>query len=206
MEVGSIDFVALNRKARRGQDSWARAAREGGWRSRAVFKLQEIDTKHKLFRRGTCVVDLGAAPGAWSQYALSRVGKSGYVVAIDLLEMQPLPGVDILRGDVRAPEGVKCLRDCLGDRRVDLVISDMAPNITGIASVDMPAALELARVADDIARALLAGGGFFLVKLFQGTGFGEYLSDLRRCCSRVAVIKPSASRPESRETYALARF
>ena len=153
-----------------------------------------------------CVVDLGAAPGAWSQYAAQKVGKSGRVVAMDLLEMQPLPGVDILLGDVVTPEGLKHLRDRLAGRRADFVISDMSPNITGNASVDMPAALALAQAASDVADAVLADSGRLLFKLFQGTGFAEYLVCLRRRCAHVASIKPAASRPQSREIYILARF
>ena len=193
-------------KTRQAADPWVKAAREAGWRSRAVFKLREIDEKHKLLRRGMCVVDLGAAPGSWSQYAASKVGKSGRVVAIDLLEIQPLPGVDILRGDAGAPEGLKRLRDSLGGRRADFVVSDMSPDITGIASVDIPAALALAEATADIAGAVLAADGGLLVKLFQGTGVAEYLSDLRRRYVRVASIKPAASRPRSREVYILARL
>ncbi len=189
---------------RQAQDSYVKAARRSGWRSRAVFKLRELDERGRLFRPGMRVLDLGAAPGGWSQYAASRID-GGCVAAVDLLEMRPLPGVSFVRGDVRRAEVIERALACLG-ARADLVMSDMAPNITGIASVDMPRALALAETALDVAAAALTDGGALLVKLFQGEGCDEYIAELKRRCTRVATKKPAASRRESREIYALAGF
>ena len=175
-----------------------------GWRSRAVFKLRELDERARLFRPGARVLDLGAAPGSWSQYAASRVN-GGRVVAIDLLEMPPLPGVTFVRGDARRPEVIARATACLGGR-ADLVVSDMAPNITGIAAVDMPRVLALAETALDVANGVLADGGVLVVKLFQGEGFDEYIDKLKRRRASVRVKKPAASRRESREMYVVAGF
>ena len=192
-------------KNRQSRDPWVKAAQKSAWRSRAVFKLQELDVKGKLFKRGMQVLDLGAAPGSWSQYAMSKIGSGGRVVAVDLLEMQPLPGVQFVQGDVQHPAVLERALAFLGGR-VDLVMSDMSPNITGMASIDIPRALALAETAVNVASKTLTNGGVFLVKLFQGEGFREYLIELKRCCVQVAVKKPSASRSESREMYVLARF
>ena len=190
---------------RREKDPYVKAAQQAGWRSRAVFKLQELDRRERLFRAGMRVLDLGAAPGGWSQYAASKVLSNGRVAAVDVLEMKPLPGVDFIRGDVSRLEVVERALVCLGGQ-ADLVISDMAPNITGIASVDVPRALELAEVARDVAGEALAPGGALVVKLFQGEGLDEYIAELKRRCVRATTRKPAASRPESREIYAVARF
>ncbi len=199
----------MSRKRNRWQrrqvnDAYVRAAQQSGWRSRAVFKLQELDRSERLLKPGTHVLDLGAAPGGWSQYAVSKVG-DGCVAAVDILDMRPLPGVHFVQGDARRPEMLKRALVALGGR-VDLVMSDMAPNITGIASVDMPRAFALAETALAVAGDTLTDGGALVVKLFQGEGFDEYMAELRRRCSRVVAKKPAASRRESREMYVLARF
>lgn len=190
---------------RREKDPYVKAAQRAGWRSRAAFKLQALDQREHLFRPGMRVLDLGAAPGGWSQYAVSRVSGKGRVAAVDVLEMKPLPGVDFVCGDVRSSEVILRALACLGGRP-DLVISDMAPNITGIASVDMPRALALAELALDVASEALESGGALVVKLFQGEGLDEYMAELKRRCVLVATRKPPASRSESREIYAVAKF
>lgn len=185
-------------------DAWVKRARKEGWRSRAVFKLEAIDDKDRLFRPGMKVVDLGAAPGGWSQYAARHVGKKGRVVASDILPMEPLPGVEFVQGDFREEEPYRALITALGGARADLVISDMAPNISGVKAVDQPAAMYLAELALDFAREALEPGGGLLVKVFQGEGFDEYLSELRHGFGRVVTRKPEASRGRSREVYLLA--
>ena len=192
------------RRHYRAKDPYVRQAQQSGWRSRAVFKLSEIDRREHLFRPGMHVLDLGAAPGGWSQYAVSRVS-GGRIAAVDLHEMQPLPGVGFVRGDVRRAEVLECASAFLGGR-VDLVMSDMSPNISGIASVDIPCALALAEIAGDVAGDMLTDGGVLLVKLFHGEGFDEYLAKLKCRCVSVVIRKPAASRSESREVYVLARF
>jgi len=180
-----------------------RAQREG-WRSRAVFKLEELDRKYRLFRPGMTVVDLGAAPGGWSQYAARALGGKGRVIALDILPMDPLEGVDFLEGDFREDEVLAAFRARVGDRPVDLVMSDMAPNLSGMDAVDQPRAMYLVELAADFARETLAEGGTFLAKVFQGEGFDELMRELRGQYGRVVARKPSASRPRSREVYVLA--
>ena len=186
-------------------DDYVKRAQREGYRSRAVFKLQEIQEKDRLLKRGQVVVDLGAAPGGWSQLAGEIVGPDGLVVALDILAMDPLPGVVFIQGDFREPEPLESLKVILAGREVDLVISDMAPNISGMAAVDQPRSMYLCELALDFARESLKTGGDFLVKVFQGAGFDEYLQDLRRSFGRVTVRKPRASRPRSREVYIVAR-
>jgi len=182
-----------------------RRARSEGWRSRAVYKLREIDEKENLVRPGMVVVDLGAAPGAWSQYLSDRLKDRGLLIALDLLPMDALPGVEILEGDFTADETLETLLDKLGDRRVDLVLSDMAPNISGNRSVDQPRAMYLAELAMELACDTLSPGGTFLCKVFQGEGFDDFVRAARERFRQVRVIKPKASRPSSREVYLLAR-
>ncbi|HKJ77028.1 MAG TPA: 23S rRNA (uridine(2552)-2'-O)-methyltransferase RlmE [Gammaproteobacteria bacterium] len=187
------------------RDPHVRQAQDAGYRSRAVYKLLEIDRKDHLFRKGMTVVDLGAAPGAWSQVAAERVGGEGLVVALDLLEMDPIPGVEILQGDFREEETLQRLLEILGDRKLDLVLSDMAPNISGMRSVDQPRAMHLVELALDLARQVLRPGGDLLVKLFQGEGSEAFLKELRGTFGKVIIRKPGASRDRSREVYVLAR-
>lgn len=191
--------------AEHGRDEFVRRAAGEGWRSRAVYKLAEIDKRDRLLRPGMVVVDLGAAPGGWSQYAARKVGASGQVIAMDLLAMAPLEGVTFLQADFTEDAGLAALREALGDRPVDLVISDMAPNISGVRAVDQPRAMYLAELALDFAAQVLAADGALLVKVFQGEGSEAFLADMRAIFAQVRIRKPRASRPRSRETYVLGR-
>jgi 23S rRNA (uridine2552-2'-O)-methyltransferase len=191
--------------ARQARDAYVRRAREQGYRSRAAFKLLEIDARHRLLRPGMLVVDLGAAPGSWSQVAAGRVGPAGAVIAIDVLETGRIPGVTVLRGDFLDPQIQRRVEEALGGREAGLVLSDMSPDISGIASVDQARAEALVRAALGFCRARLKADGAFLVKVFQGQAFDGILRDMRKRFEDVKVVKPSASRAESRETYLLAR-
>lgn len=186
-------------------DEHVRRARREGWRSRAVFKLEEIDRRDRLFRPGMTVLDLGSAPGGWSQYAVRHVGRKGRVLALDILPMDPLEGVTFLQGDFTEPEPYAALLEALEGNPVDLVMSDMAPNMSGETAVDIPRAMYLVELALDLARKVLRPGGDFLAKVFQGEGFPELQQALRTDFGRVQVRKPRASRSRSRETYLLAR-
>lgn len=186
-------------------DVYVQRARQDGYRSRATYKLLEINEKDRLIKPGMTVVDLGAAPGGWSQMAARLVGDKGHVVAMDILPMDGLAGVDFLQGDFREQEVLEQLLEMIGDRGVDLVISDMAPNISGMGVVDQPRAMYLTELALDMARQVLKPGGNFLVKVFQGEGFDEYVCDMRSSFGKVITRKPKASRPRSREVYLLAR-
>ncbi|HET8552440.1 MAG TPA: 23S rRNA (uridine(2552)-2'-O)-methyltransferase RlmE [Gammaproteobacteria bacterium] len=186
-------------------DAYVKRARAEQWRSRAVFKLAELDDKYRLLKPGMTVVDLGAAPGGWSQYAAQRIGRGGRVFALDLLEMPPLAGVDLIRGDFRESGPLAALETALGGHQVDLVLSDMAPNISGVAAVDQPRAMALAELAAEFAIERLKPGGDFLVKVFQGEGFDAFVAGIRRQFGKVVIRKPDASRPRSREVYLLAR-
>lgn len=186
-------------------DPYVKRAQQEGYRSRAVYKLEEIDRRDRLLQPGMTVVDLGAAPGGWSQYARRAVGEKGRVVALDILPMDSMAGVEILQGDFREQEVLDRLLQTLGDRPVDLVISDMAPNISGVNSVDQARAMYLAELAVDLAKQILKPGGDLLLKVFQGEGFDAILAELRRSFKSVVIRKPKASRPRSREVYALAR-
>ncbi|HET7307616.1 MAG TPA: 23S rRNA (uridine(2552)-2'-O)-methyltransferase RlmE [Gammaproteobacteria bacterium] len=186
-------------------DAYVKRAHAEQWRSRAVFKLAELDDKYRLLKPGMTAVDLGAAPGGWSQYAAERVGRGGRIFALDLLEMLPLVGVDFIQGDFREPEPLAALEAALGRRPVDLVLSDMAPNISGVATVDQARAMALAELAANFATEWLKPGGDFLVKVFQGEGFDAFVADMRRQFGKVMVRKPDASRPRSREVYLLGR-
>lgn len=186
-------------------DEFVKRAQREGYRSRAVFKLEEIQRKDHVLKPGMSVVDLGAAPGGWSQYALGLVGRKGRIVAMDILAMEPLPGVEFLQGDFREEAVLEALLNRLNGREIDLVMSDIAPNITGVDAVDQPRAIYLAELAVDFADRVLRPGGDLLVKLFQGEGFDPLLRDLRARYDKVVMRKPRASRPRSREVYALAR-
>jgi len=186
-------------------DAYVKRARAEGMRSRAAYKLDEIAARDRLLKPGMVVVDLGAAPGGWSQVAAGRVGPRGRVIALDVLKMPSLPGVTFLRGDFRDEATLAELERVLGGQRVDLVLSDMAPNLSGIASSDQARAMELAELALDFALKHMKPQGKFLVKTFQGGGFEEYLKILRSRFSAVAVRKPEASRDRSREVYLLGK-
>ena len=186
-------------------DAYVKRAQEAGYRSRAVFKLKEIDDKDHLLRRGMSVVDLGAAPGGWCQYVRERLAPEDKVVALDILDMDPIAGVTFIRGDFTEQAVLEQLLTVLNGQRVDLVLSDMAPNISGMKVVDQPRAMYLAELALDFCQRALGRGGNFLVKMFQGEGSDTYIKELRRQFGQVTIRKPKASRPRSREVYLLAR-
>ena len=185
-------------------DQYVQRSWQDGYRSRASYKLLEIDAKDKLLKPGMTVIDLGAAPGGWSQIAADKVGLSGVVIASDILEMDALAGVDFIQGDFTEDAVLDAILGALGERPVDLIISDMAPNMSGMAAIDQPQAMYLVELALDLARQTLRPGGHFLAKVFQGEGFDEFLKELRGSFTRVVTRKPEASRARSREVYLLA--
>ncbi|MEC9483407.1 MAG: 23S rRNA (uridine(2552)-2'-O)-methyltransferase RlmE [Halomonas sp.] len=185
-------------------DPYVQRSWQDGYRSRASYKLLEIDAKDQLFKPGMTVIDLGAAPGGWSQIAADKVGPSGVVIASDILEMDALAGVDFIQGDFTEDSVLDAILATLGERPVDLIISDMAPNMSGMAAIDQPQAMYLVELALDLARQTLRPGGRFLAKVFQGEGFDDFLKELRSSFSRVVTRKPEASRARSREVYLLA--
>ncbi|HHJ36563.1 MAG TPA: 23S rRNA (uridine(2552)-2'-O)-methyltransferase RlmE [Gammaproteobacteria bacterium] len=185
-------------------DEYVRRSQQDGYRSRAIYKLIEIDQKDRLIKPGMSVIDLGAAPGGWSEYCVKKLGKKGTIVALDILPMDPIDKVVIIQGDFREEAVFDELMRVMNNNKADLVISDMAPNITGMESVDMPRAYYLCELALDLARQALNPGGGLLVKLFQGDGFEAYNKELRASFTKVTMRKPKASRARSREVYALA--
>ena len=186
-------------------DPFVKKAQSEGLRSRAAYKLEELVERDRLLKPGMTVVDLGAAPGGWSQWVRQALGDSGRVIALDILEMPSLAGVEFLHGDFRDDEVLSRLEAALGGRSVDLVLSDMAPNMSGVDAVDMPRAMHLAELAMDFADRHLRVDGTFLIKLFQGVGFDDYVRELRRRYAKVSIRKPAASRKRSPEVYALAQ-
>lgn len=186
-------------------DEYVQRSRKDGYRSRASYKLLEIDQAAGLLKQGMTVVDLGAAPGGWSQIAIAKVGDSGRVVASDILNMDAIAGVDFVQGDFTDDEVFNTILNTLAERPVDLVISDMAPNMSGVKAVDQPRAMYLVELAVDFARQVLSPGGVFLAKVFQGEGFDALVRDLRVDFNSVAIKKPDASRARSSEVYCLAR-
>ncbi len=185
-------------------DPFVKKAQAEGLRSRAAFKLEELIERDRLLKPGMVVVDLGAAPGGWSQIVRRDLGERGRVLALDILEMPPIAGVEFIHGDFREPEALSRLQALLGGAKADLVLSDMAPNMTGVDTVDLARAMYLAELARDFAEEYLKRGGNFLIKLFQGEGFDAYVLDLRRRYERLVIRKPAASRRRSNEVYALA--
>lgn len=186
-------------------DHYVRLAQQQGLRSRSAFKLLELHEKYELIRPGMTVVDLGAAPGGWCQVAQPLVGASGRVIGLDILDMEPVHGVEFICGDFTEDEPLRALEDLLGGQKVDLVLSDMAPNMSGMAAIDQAKAMYLAELALEFAREHLKPGGDYVVKLFQGTDFDDYVREVRTLFDKVQVKKPKASRPRSREVYLLAR-
>lgn len=186
-------------------DPYVQKAKAEGYRSRAAYKLLELDKKDRLLVPGQLLVDLGAAPGSWSQVAVARLGSKGRVVAVDLLPMEPLPGVRFVQGDFREQEVLDALIKALGGRKADLVISDLAPNISGIGVSDQARSMYLCELALEFARQCLKPGGALLVKVFQGAGFTEFLADMRKSFVKVGSRKPEASRGRSSEMYLLGR-
>ena len=187
------------------QDAYVQRARDDGYRSRAVYKLIELQQRDRLLQSGQLVLDLGAAPGAWSEYASQIVGERGRVMAVDLLPMEPIAGVDFVHGDFTEQATLDRILEWLGERRFDLVLSDMAPNLSGMASVDQPKASYLAELALELSREYLQADGAFAIKLFQGSGFDALVAELRRCFKSVKLRKPDASRSRSNEIYAVSR-
>jgi 23S rRNA (uridine2552-2'-O)-methyltransferase len=185
-------------------DPFVQRAQSEGWRSRAVFKLEEIDRRERLLKPGQVCLDLGAAPGAWSQYAQRRVGRKGRVVATDILSMSDLPGVEFVQGDFREEAVFERVMARVPLGEVDVVLSDMAPNLSGVDVIDQPRAMHLAELALDMAGRVLKPGGAALIKVFQGAGFPELLQSARARFARVKLVKPQASRSRSPEIYLLA--
>ncbi len=185
-------------------DKYVQQAKKKGFRSRAWFKLEEIQQSDNIFKPGMTVVDLGAAPGGWSQYVVQQLGNKGRIIACDLLPIDPIVGVDFLQGDFRDELVLKALLDRVGDNKVQVVMSDMAPNMSGTPAVDIPRSMYLVELALDMCRDVLAPGGSFIVKVFQGEGFDEYLGQIRSLFTKVKVRKPDASRSRSREVYIVA--
>lgn len=186
-------------------DTYVKQAQEAGYRSRAVYKLLEINERDHILRPGMTVVDLGAAPGGWSQVAGNVLGSKGRIIALDILAMEPLPGVSFIQGDFTEQQALNALIEAMHGERAGLVMSDMAPNISGLRSVDQPRAMYLAELALEFARKVLAPGGDLLMKVFQGEGFDALRKDLLRSFKQVLVRKPASSRARSREVYLLAR-
>lgn len=186
-------------------DPYVKQARESHYRSRAVYKLQEIDQKDRLIKPDYCVVDLGSAPGSWSQYAAEKIGIKGRIVAVDILPMEPIEGVLFTQGDFTEEEVEIAFLEQVGEQKADLVISDMAPNLTGIRVTDQARSMAMAELVHDFSLKVLKPGGDLLIKLFEGAGTNEYRQLLRQHFSKVMTRKPGASRDKSREFYILAR-
>ena len=187
------------------EDEYVKMAQAQGYRSRAVFKLKEIQDKDQLIKPGMNIIDLGAAPGGWSQFARQLMGKKNKLVALDILPMDPLDGVDFILGDFREESVLDQLNIALEGVPVNLVMSDMAPNMSGNKGVDQPRAIYLGELALDTAKTVLIKDGSFLVKLFHGEGFEEFHNEVQRCFTKVVIRKPKASRPRSNEVYILAK-
>ena len=185
-------------------DEYVKRSKREGFRSRAAYKLLEIQEKDRVLKPGQVVVDLGAAPGGWSQVAVGLVGVKGAVIGIDLLPVDPLPGVSLIQGDFREDEALRQLDNVLDGRRVDLVISDMAPNVSGVAAVDQPRAIYLCELALDFCDGHLRDGGGFVCKVFQGEGFDPWMRAVKTRFGRAVTRKPKASRANSREVYLVA--
>lgn len=185
-------------------DEYVKRSQKEGYRSRAAYKLLELQEKDNFIKPGQVVVDLGAAPGGWLQIAASLVGRKGLVIGLDLLQIEPMAGVELIQGDFRELETLDRLNDILDGRPVDLVLSDMAPNISGVAAVDQPRSMYLCELALDFCRHSLVEGGGFVTKVFQGEGFDDYFRDVKSSFRRVVTRKPKASRPKSREVYLVA--
>ena len=192
--------------SRQSSDPYVAKAKSLGYRSRAVFKLEEIQNKYQIFRSNKCVVDLGAAPGAWTQYAVKQLPNPDCcVIGLDILPMTPLDRVCLIQGDFTELEVLQQLVTVLAGNQPDLVLSDMAPNISGNKAIDQPKSMYLAELALEFTQQHLAEGGSFAVKLFQGAGYTDYLQALKSSFKQVNTFKPNASRKESKEMYAVAR-
>jgi len=186
-------------------DVYVKKAQAEGYRSRAVYKLKEIDEKERLLKPGMTVVDLGAAPGGWTQYITQKLDGQGTIVALDILPMDALPDVNVIQGDFREDEVFQQLMTVIPTRGLDLLLSDMAPNMSGTTAVDVPRAMYLVELAFDFADNMLKPGGALLLKIFHGSGFDDIIKLARQKFDRVVIRKPAASRSRSRETYLLAK-
>lgn len=186
-------------------DEYVKMAQAQGYRSRAVFKLKEIQDKDQLIKPGMNIIDLGAAPGGWSQFARPIIGKKNKIIALDILQMDPLEGVDFIQGDFREQAVLEQLYAVLDGAPVNMVMSDMAPNMSGNKGVDQPSAIYLGELALETAKTVLTKDGVFLVKLFHGAGFDEFFKEVQQSFVKVAIRKPKASRPRSNEVYILAK-
>ena len=186
-------------------DVYVKRAKQEGFRARSVYKLMEINERYKIIKSNMFVVDLGAAPGGWSEYVVKLVGQKGKIFALDILPIRPISGVEFVQGDFTKDEVIKNLCNHLHGRKIDVVLSDMAPNLSGVKVVDQMQAVELAKIALDFSRMVLKCGGVFLVKTFHGVGFEGFLKILRQNFNEVKVIKPDASRARSSEVFLLAR-
>lgn len=186
-------------------DHYVKQSQRDGYRSRAVYKLEELDKKYNLVKSGHTIVDLGAAPGGWSQYCGLKIGSSGNIFALDILPMDSLADVSFIQGDFREEAVLNQLLDSIGERKANLVLSDMAPNMSGVDAVDIPRAMYLTELALELAQTVLTKGGSFLVKVFQGEGFDDYVRQCRQLFNKVMIRKPDASRDRSREVYVLAQ-
>jgi 23S rRNA (uridine2552-2'-O)-methyltransferase len=192
-------------RERQERDPYVRKARQEGWRSRAVYKLEQIADKERILYPGMICVDLGAAPGGWSQYVAARLRHRVRIVAVDILPMDSLPCVDFIQADFSDDSGRALLLERLAGSPVDLVMNDMAPNISGTKAIDQPKSMFLAELALDTARKVLRRNGNFVCKLFQGAGSDAFVADARQCFEQVRLMKPKASRPGSSEVYLVAR-
>jgi 23S rRNA (uridine2552-2'-O)-methyltransferase len=190
---------------RQERDPYVLKARRDGWRSRAVYKLEQIDDKERFLRPDMVCVDVGSAPGSWSQYVSKKLKGRARIVAVDILAMDSLPDVEFIQGDFQDEAVFEQMLQAIGDEGVDLVMSDIAPNSTGTRVVDQPKSMYLVELALDLARRVLKPGGSFVCKVFQGEGIDEFVIDTRRSFKRVKVMKPNASRASSREVYLVAR-
>ncbi len=186
-------------------DEYVKKAKALGYRSRATFKLIEIIEKDKIIHSGMNVVDLGAAPGGWSEYVRKIVGKKQKVIALDILDIDPIEGVDFIQGDFREDSVYEQLESVLAGEPIHVVMSDMAPNISGNKGIDQPSSMYLCELALEAAQGMLVEGGTFLVKVFQGTGFDAYKKQVNDCFDKVLIRKPKSSRPRSNEVYILAK-
>lgn len=187
------------------EDKWVQKAQQDGYRSRATYKLQEINAKDKLLKQGMTVIDLGSAPGGWSQLVTEVLQGRGKVLASDILPMEPLPDVEFIQGDFTQDSVLEAILAAMEGQQADLVISDMAPNLSGMNAIDQPKSMYLVELALDLAEQLLKPRGNFLVKVFQGEGYQEFLQLARSRFQQVIIRKPAASRARSREVYLLAK-
>ncbi len=186
-------------------DIYVQKAQQDGYRTRASYKLIELDEKDQLIKPGMVILDLGAAPGGWSQVVGRKLNGNGVIIASDILPMDPIADVDFIQGDFTEQSVFDQIMQAVGGRPVDLVISDMAPNMSGMASIDQPGAMYLVELALDMARQVLKPNGQFVAKVFQGDGFDEYVKDVRESFNKVMIRKPKASRPRSREVYVVGK-